>query len=73
MKDPQIKRQLFSEVETAKILGISRFALRGLRLSGKGPVYYRYSRTLIRYKREDLVTFMKGAKHEAEEESSPKT
>ena len=72
MKDPQIKLELFSETDAARILGISRFALRGLRLSGKGPVFYKYSKTLIRYRREDLFSFLRGAKHETQSKTLKK-
>jgi Helix-turn-helix domain len=50
---------LLSQKSAAKLLGISARTLERHRITGIGPRYVRLGR-LIRYREEDLVTFVDG-------------
>jgi hypothetical protein len=47
--------------QLAEILGVSTRCLEKWRLEGRGPKFYRVSRTLVRYKLSDVNAFMEKA------------
>ena len=53
-----MKSKLLNEKEAAKYLGLTTRALQNWRYTGEGPVYIRISSRCIRYREEDIESFV---------------
>lgn len=51
--------RLLTTVEIAEILGVTTKTLERWRSLGEGPAYVRLSRAVLRYRHEDLETFLR--------------
>ena len=56
---PDARTPLLTEIDTAKLLGVSARTLQTWRYRGGGPQYVRISRTCVRYRREDLAEWIR--------------
>ena len=57
---PGLPPPLLDEAEAARFLSLTRRTLQAWRLRGLGPPHVRISRRAIRYRVEDLVTYVEG-------------
>ena len=48
---------LLNEEQAAAFIGVTRRAMQGWRLSGRGPQYIKISSRCIRYRKRELVTW----------------
>jgi excisionase family DNA binding protein len=50
--------ELLTTDEAAQLLGLSRRTLEDWRLKRSGPPYHRISRSIVRYRRSDLLDWL---------------
>lgn len=50
---------LMTEEQVAKLLTVSVSTVKRLRVSGKGPRYIRISKRVVRYRRQDVLDWMR--------------
>ena len=54
---PSDDHALLNEEQAAAFIGVTRRAMQGWRLSGRGPQYIKISSRCIRYRKRELVTW----------------
>jgi len=57
---PKLERRGYTDIETARILGVATATARRWRLTGKGPRYRKLSGA-VRYFAEDIEAYIQGA------------